>query len=432
MISFVGFIIPQAFSAGENFFYGTATFERLPTTIVPNNPTEFEIKLHYTAGSYALENLSPVIEVSPEGARSKVHFDVKPVSAYQNDIVRIPVIITVDPDIEYEKIFLSISYTGVGFRDVPFKSSWSDSIIFDIKHNIIKEIPLPADVRKTMHETCSHMSDLTKEEKEFWKTLHVRLIGDTPEFKSLEGMRGSLNITSGISATSCPPITRTEGTFISENGMKHKFHLGYNGNNFSYQIDTIFPPQYKEKILSPLKQFRSGVSVDEISCKEDLILITKTSNENPACVKQETMQKLIERGWGSKLEIIPDSKTLTAPLDKKYTVQVNDDTFEIRYSIIGSQLQEIIADYNTRSVVVNVEGLDEGHMVIEIPRKLIDARNGPDGKSGFDVDFFVLVDGSEVDFEETSSIVARTLTIPLKNGSSQIEIIGTVGYPYSQ
>jgi hypothetical protein len=210
LISSVGFIIPQAFSAGENFFYGATTFERIPTSIVPNNPAKFEIKFHYTAGSYTLDDLSPVIEVSPEGAKSKVHFDVKPVSAYQNDIVRIPVTITVDPDMEYEKIFLSISYVGISFNKVPFKSSWSDSIIFDIEH--------------TNSESDS---------------------GDTDSSQGIFG----------------PPVIEIP------------------------------------KLLSPLKQFESGVLVDEISCKEDLVLITKARNGNPACVKPETKIKLIERGW---------------------------------------------------------------------------------------------------------------------------------------
>ncbi len=355
LISFVGFS-PQAFSAGENFFYGTATFERLPTTIISNTPAEFEIKFQYTAGSYVLENLTLIIEVSPESAKSKVHFDVEPVSVYQNDIARIPVTMTVDPSIEHEKIFLSISYVGIDLHDVPFKSSWSDSIIFDIDH------------------ACSEPSDY---------------------------IRGG----------PCGFQSSVDGKDISSSqGIWGGF--------------TEIP-----KLPSPLKQFKSGIPVDEISCKENLQLMVKASNENPACVKPETAEKLIERGWGSKLETMQDSKTPIESLDKNYILQVNDNIFEIRYSIIGSLLQEIVADINAKALIVNVEGLDNGHMVIEIPRNLIDARNWPDGKSGEDVDFFVLVDGSEVDFEETRSTSARTLTIPLKNGSSQIEIIGTIGHP---
>ena len=49
-------------------------------------------------------------------------------------------------------------------------------------------------------------------------------------------------------------------------------------------------------ILSPLRQFKSGVLFDEIQCDDNLILIQKY-DETPACVKPETKTKLIERGW---------------------------------------------------------------------------------------------------------------------------------------
>jgi len=46
----------------------------------------------------------------------------------------------------------------------------------------------------------------------------------------------------------------------------------------------------------PLKQIKSGVSIDEIQCKQNLTLVIK-QNVSPACVKPETRTKLIERGW---------------------------------------------------------------------------------------------------------------------------------------
>ncbi len=48
--------------------------------------------------------------------------------------------------------------------------------------------------------------------------------------------------------------------------------------------------------LTPLKQFKSGVLIDGIQCRENLILIPK-HDSSPACVKPETISKLIERGW---------------------------------------------------------------------------------------------------------------------------------------
>jgi len=64
-----------------------------------------------------------------------------------------------------------------------------------------------------------------------------------------------------------------------------------------------------------------------------------------------------------------------------------------------------------------------------IPRSILDARLGADGMSGEDDSFFVLVDGEEVDFEETTTSEDRTLTIPFEDGTTQIEIIGTFVIP---
>ncbi len=58
-------------------------------------------------------------------------------------------------------------------------------------------------------------------------------------------------------------------------------------------------PKTSEKnadYISPLEQFRSEISANEIKCRNNLILIQKYDG-TPACVKLETKQKLIERGW---------------------------------------------------------------------------------------------------------------------------------------
>ncbi len=49
----------------------------------------------------------------------------------------------------------------------------------------------------------------------------------------------------------------------------------------------------------PLRIFKEGVSVKDIVCKENFLLIIKAKDGTPACVKPETASKLIERGWGA-------------------------------------------------------------------------------------------------------------------------------------
>ena len=50
---------------------------------------------------------------------------------------------------------------------------------------------------------------------------------------------------------------------------------------------------------APLKQIQSGLHSDEIQCKEQLILVAK-HNGSPACVKEDSIPKLIERSWISE------------------------------------------------------------------------------------------------------------------------------------
>jgi hypothetical protein len=126
--------IPHAFASES--FYGASSFENTPSELTLGKPTQFEIKFQYTAGPYALSNFSPVIDVTPTSANSMIHIDVEPLEGIsRGQIIRIPVTITVNPNIDHEKIFLSIYFTGDHFSsrsDAFYKSAWSDSIIFDI------------------------------------------------------------------------------------------------------------------------------------------------------------------------------------------------------------------------------------------------------------------------------------------------------------
>lgn len=53
-----------------------------------------------------------------------------------------------------------------------------------------------------------------------------------------------------------------------------------------------------QNTISPLKQFSSGTSIDNIECYNNLVLILKKSDGSPTCVNPDTAQKLVERGWG--------------------------------------------------------------------------------------------------------------------------------------
>jgi predicted secreted protein with PEFG-CTERM motif len=126
--------------------------------------------------------------------------------------------------------------------------------------------------------------------------------------------------------------------------------------------------------------------------------------------------------FGGSGDVIPGPKGKTFPL-------ANPDDGSIGYSIKGGKILSITPDVQAKSLIIEIETMDDGEVKLIIPRSILDARLGPDGKSGEDDSFFVLVDGAEVDFEETTTSEDRTLTIPFEDGNTQIEIIGTFVIP---
>ncbi len=69
----------------------------------------------------------------------------------------------------------------------------------------------------------------------------------------------------------------------------------------SEYVATLFASTVEDTIpiKSPLKQSKAGVPINEIQCRENLLLVIKSSDNTPACVKPKTMEKLILRGWTS-------------------------------------------------------------------------------------------------------------------------------------
>lgn len=109
---------------------------------------------------------------------------------------------------------------------------------------------------------------------------------------------------------------------IQSDNLKEWIESGYDTQNFAnynvwfyyYVNDQAPAPKGYElsqiadsrEIPSPLKQFKSGIPIDEIQCKEGLELVIKSSNGSPACVRHHNVIALSLRGWsvqGNELTI---------------------------------------------------------------------------------------------------------------------------------
>ena len=93
------------------------------------------------------------------------------------------------------------------------------------------------------------------------------------------------------------------GGGLWQSGNTYKVYAQYGSRSSVASTDIVFEPQNYTKVnasqitLAPLKQVKSGISVDNVQCDAGLVLVIKTEDSSPACVKSDTATKLFARGW---------------------------------------------------------------------------------------------------------------------------------------
>jgi len=55
-------------------------------------------------------------------------------------------------------------------------------------------------------------------------------------------------------------------------------------------------------VISPKKQLRSQISIEDVICDERYVKVIKVSTGNPSCVKPSTAEKLISQGWAKPVD----------------------------------------------------------------------------------------------------------------------------------
>ncbi|MGY5149551.1 MAG: hypothetical protein ACW9W3_05760 [Candidatus Nitrosopumilus sp. bin_68KS] len=167
-------------------------------------------------------------------------------------------------------------------------------------------------------------------------------------------------------------------------------------------------------IKSPLKQHAIGIPYDEIQCKDRFELVAKMPSADPKCVKPESVQELVIRGWASTNKSLELTNTTT------HVIEGNENPFELQYSLHGATLESIVHDVDANSVHIKLDESAGGNMVILLPHGLVDAQIG---QSDADDSFFLLIDGEENLYGEKYAETGRIITIWFPNGAHDIEII---------
>lgn len=101
--------------------------------------------------------------------------------------------------------------------------------------------------------------------------------------------------------------------------------------------------------------------------------------------------------------------------------------FDLNYTITGGMVKSMYLEPQDLALIIELDAKNQGMIHLQIPRLLLDAKKS----NNVDESFIVLVNNDEISStsEGTSNSHYRFIDIPITNGDSKIEIIGTTVIP---
>jgi len=167
---------------------------------------------------------------------------------------------------------------------------------------------------------------------------------------------------------------------------------------------------------------------EQISQDEDEFVIEQF--EDGLISELEFKKRLAELGYDP--EEVRQAQALIGKLEHqegfqtplKGPINVQGTDIELTYAISGGVINQVFPDTEAKSLIVQIDSISNGILAIKIPREVLDAKFGDE-----DDNFFVILDGLEINFDETKTGNERTITIEFPEGTEEIEIIGTSVVP---
>ena len=122
---------------------------------------------------------------------------------------------------------------------------------------------------------------------------------------------------------------------------------------------------------------------------------------------------------------VPQSEIIITK--NNFEVNAGDSgTFDVQYSIRGGMVENIAINPEIFGLVVKINPIDDGSLVLELPRQYIDAEK----QNGKDEQFIILIDDVQTTYVESKEYSEfRTITIDFEQNDSEIQIIGTYVIP---
>ncbi len=211
-------------------------------------------------------------------------------------------------------------------------------------------------------------------------------------------------------------------------------------NNTAYQEGDVITITGKiEKVIPgmpvTLQIFfeKNLIQVSQVKVSQDGKFTDTFTAAGPQWQNEGTVIINADYGGASTELNIEFFKNTSGEFTSNYEVKIPEGgTFDVPYTMKGGIISAINVNQKNLSLVINIATSSDGNLNINLPRDGIDSIDNQGG----DIDFIVLMyeGNSEVPIQTDFSKVKtddkfRSINIPVKDGDTKIEIIGTYVVP---
>jgi predicted secreted protein with PEFG-CTERM motif len=171
------------------------------------------------------------------------------------------------------------------------------------------------------------------------------------------------------------------------------------------------------------------IQVSQVKVSQDGKFTDRFTAAGPQWNNEGTVTINADYGGESTELNIEFFKNTSGEFTSNYEVKIPEGgTFDVQYTMKGGIISSMDLNQKNLSLVINIATSSDGNLNINLPRDSIDSLNN----NGQDVDFIVLMyEGNsetpvQTDYRKIEAADEfRSINIPVKDGDTKIEIIGT-------
>jgi len=188
-----------------------------------------------------------------------------------------------------------------------------------------------------------------------------------------------------------------------------------------------------EEIILQIFFGKNLIGIDQVSVTQDGEFTKTIRTGGPLWQNEGSVVIKITYGKESTEATFQFFKQTGTNFTSIYEVDIPDGgTFDIEYTMKGGVVDSMTVNPHSLSLDIGILTNSDGALDISIPRNALDSID----ENGFDTEFIILIyssnevnpvqtDYNKIEFDDES----RSIYIPIKNGDSKIQIIGTSVIP---